>query len=73
MAKFKRTHKWDNCPYALFPFGKGCPLCTYGVDLRKNPSAHDFYACMEKGVCRREKAEAENKEEVSKPNTSDGK
>ena len=59
MAKMKRTFKWDNCPYAIFPFGKCCPLCTYGIDLSKKPTVKDFNICMNKGVCLKEKAETE--------------
>lgn len=56
MAKIKREMPWDNCRYALFPFGKSFPICSYGVDILNlpEPSVKYFYHCYEDGKCRKE-------------------
>lgn len=61
MAKIKKPAKWDTCPYALFPFGSGMPICAYGVKHKENISLKDFYHCMNNGICRKEHAEAQQK------------
>lgn len=60
MAKMKRQAKWDTCPHALFPFGKGMPLCSYGVKLSAEITVKDFPLCMWKNICIKEQAEKEN-------------
>ena len=57
MAKMKRPAKWDNCPYALTPFGNGWALCTYGMKLTAQLSLKDFPICMHNNICPKEKAE----------------
>ena len=57
MAKIKRTAKWDTCIHALFPFGKGMPICSYGVKLNENTSIKDFHECCPHGKCRKEESE----------------
>ena len=59
MAKIKKRMKWDDCPHALFPFGKNAPLCSYGMKISDNPTLKDFKPCMYNGKCIRE--ETENK------------
>ena len=59
MAKIKRPASWDNCPHALFPFGKGMPLCSYGIKAKENMTAKEFPLCMDKNVCRKEQTEKE--------------
>lgn len=54
MAKIKRKMKWDDCPHALFPFGKGVPLCSYGMKLSDHLTVKDFKPCMPGGKCRKE-------------------
>lgn len=54
MAKIKKEMKWDNCPYALFPFGKGAPICSYGVEPKEDISLKDFHPCMQNKVCLKE-------------------
>ena len=46
--------KWDDCPHALFPFGKGVPLCSYGMKLSDHLTVKDFKPCMPGGKCRKE-------------------
>lgn len=60
MAKMKRQAKWDTCPHALFPFGKGMPLCSYGIKLSEATTAKDFPLCMKNNVCLKEQAEKES-------------
>lgn len=59
MAKMKRQTKWDTCPYALFPLGKGFPLCNYGIKLNEKITIKDFPICMNKNICIKEQAEKE--------------
>lgn len=56
MAKMKKESPWDNCEYALFPLGKGMPICAYGVEIPKGeePSLKYFYHCFKNGKCRKE-------------------
>lgn len=61
MQKIKRQSQWDNCVYALFPFGKGFPICAYGVKHKLEISIKDFYHCMPNGKCRKEEIESEQR------------
>lgn len=56
MAKINRQLPWEHCIYALFPFGKGMPICAYGVKIPKGeePSLKYFYYCFKNGKCRKE-------------------
>lgn len=54
--KIKKQAKWDNCPYALFPFN--FPICSYNVKPKEDLSLKDFYHCMKNGQCRKEIEEA---------------
>lgn len=65
MAKMKRQTKWDTCPHALFPFGRGMPFCSYGVSLNENTTIKDFPLCMNKNVCIKEQAEKETAHDES--------
>ena len=57
MAKMKKQNKWDNCQYALYPFGKSMPLCSYGMKLTDELRAKDFPLCMYKNICLKEQTE----------------
>lgn len=61
MPKIKRQAQWDNCVYALFPFGKGFPICAYGVKPKPDISIKDFYHCMPNGKCRKEEIESKQR------------
>lgn len=61
MAKIKKKMKWDDCPHALCPFGKNAPLCSYGMNLRENPTLKDFKPCMNNGKCLKEETEKINR------------
>ena len=54
MAKIKRHYIGENCPHALCPFGKGAPLCSYGLELKAGVTVKDFKICMDRGVCHKE-------------------
>lgn len=56
MAKINKKMPWDNCEYALFPFGKGMPICAYGVEIPEGEtlSLKYFYHCCKDGKCRKE-------------------
>ena len=63
MAKINKQHKWDTCVHALCPFGRGFALCSYGMEfVGMDLSPKDFPICMDKGVCLKEKAEKEAKQ-----------
>lgn len=63
MAKIKKIAPYDNCAYALFPFGKGMPICAYGVKIPEGevPSIKYFYHCLKDGKCRKELIENETR------------
>ena len=63
MSKIKKQAKWNDCQYALFPFG--FPICSYGVEPKENISIKDFYHCMANGKCRKEFAEAKEKDSIN--------
>ena len=65
MAKMKRQAKWDTCPHALFPFGKGMPLCSYGIKLTEHTTVKDFPHCMINNICRKEQAEKKMRHDES--------
>lgn len=54
MNKNKNTKKDDKCIHAIYPLGKGLPLCSFPVTKRgkaEGVTLKDFPVCKEKGRC----------------------